>query len=368
MNRIAALKIFLLGLVLTSTTYTAWGLDISNVPKSDWIQLFNGKDLVNWVPFIQTHKVGEDPEKTFYVKDSILWVDYSNYTGGLLGRMGSLSWEKRKFSYFLVRGVYQFWGTQVAGGPDWGKQNNGILYHSQSMASIVPTEYNGYPPISMECQLLGENNLQNTDGTTANLCSIGSTVIINGKRDNYWCQKAKPHNIIGLPWVTAEVLVYGDSLVKHIVMGDTVMTYTKLLRKVDNQPMKDGYIVIQAESAPTKFKSLEVLDLVGCMDMTSSSYRDYFVKNDPTKCVVTKDWDSNLNPLREALRIDANRISVKALGSHSLTVRDLEGKITLQRKGNGPQAYVLGSMPAGVYFVSLQAQGSIYNRKFVSDN
>jgi hypothetical protein len=49
--------------------------------------------------------------------------------------------------------------------------------------------------------------------------------------------------------------------------------------------MVDGYITIQAESAPTKFKTIEILDLEGCKDPKATNYRDYFVKSNPSECV-----------------------------------------------------------------------------------
>lgn len=50
---------------------------------------------------------------------------------------------------------------------------------------------------------------------------------------------------------------------------------------IDGTPMTGGYISIQAETAPTDFRKIEVLNLEGCMDPKSASYKKYFVKAKP---------------------------------------------------------------------------------------
>ena len=66
-----------------------------------------------------------------------------------------------------------------------------------------------------------------------------------------------------------EVVVYADSLIHHIVEGDTVITYRK--PQIDGSdlpegfPLPDGtlldagYISLQAESHPVEFKDIEIL-------------------------------------------------------------------------------------------------------------
>ena len=104
-------------------------------------------------------------------------------------------------------------------------------------------------------------------------------------------------------WVGALIEVYGDSLVRHIIEGDTVLTYTRPMigggfvspdhdwkaAHIDNfqywldrenTPLKEGYIALQAESQPIDFRNMELLNLVGCMDLKSKSYRSWYVKSD----------------------------------------------------------------------------------------
>ena len=48
--------------------------------------------------------------------------------------------------------------------------------------------------------------------------------------------------------------------------------------------MTGGYISLQAETAPTDFRKVELLNLEGCTDARSKSYRPYIVKSNPAMC------------------------------------------------------------------------------------
>ena len=52
----------------------------------------------------------------------------------------------------------------------------------------------------------------------------------------------------------------------------------------DEEPLRKGYIALQAESHPVDFKNVELLDLCGCMDEKAKNYKSYYVKDDNTKC------------------------------------------------------------------------------------
>ena len=100
-------------------------------------------------------------------------------------------------------------------------------------------------------------------------------------------------------WV--EVLVLGDSLVRHIVNGDTVLEYSKPqigggavnnfdpAVKRDGTPLTEGYIALQSESHPIDFRKVEILDLVGCTDPKAANYRTYYVRSDSSRCRYTPD-------------------------------------------------------------------------------
>jgi hypothetical protein len=73
--------------------------------------------------------------------------------------------------------------------------------------------------------------------------------------------------------VHAELIVLGDSMVTHIINGDTVLQYTKPqigggvangydpAIKVDGKLLKKGFIALQSEGQEIDFKNIELLDL-----------------------------------------------------------------------------------------------------------
>jgi hypothetical protein len=148
-------------------------------------------------------------------------------------------------------------------------------------------------PISIEVQLLGGFGKPRT---TANLCTPGTNVVMDGKLETRHCINSKSKTYEGDQWVRVEVLVHGDELMRHYVEGEPVLEYTKPQIgggnvapvdpkvKVDGTPLTGGYISIQAETAPIDFRKIEVLNLEGCKDPKAKSYRAYYVKDNPKAC------------------------------------------------------------------------------------
>ena len=258
--------------------------------RQDWIQLFNGKNLDGWTPKFSKHDLGVNFNDTFRVQDGVLQVRYDKWTkfDNEFGHM----FYKDQFSHYRIAAEYRFVGDQVAGGPGWARRNNGLMLHSPHPKTMLKDQDF---PISIEVQLLGGFG----DGkprTTANLCTPGSNVVMNGKLHTAHCTNSTSKTYDGDQWVRVEVEVHGDERVRHIVEGATVLEYTKPQMgggsvapvdpavKIDGTPMTGGYISIQAETAPTDFRKIEVLNLEGCMDPKSASYKKYFVKANPALC------------------------------------------------------------------------------------
>jgi len=126
-------------------------------------------------------------------------------------------------------------------------------------------------PISIEDQLLGGDTTG--ERTTCNLCTPGTNVELNGKLFTPHCKNSTSKTFRNEEWVRAEALVLGDSIVKQIVNGDTVMVYQKpqigggevsnydKTVKKDGQLLKGGYISLQSESHPIEFRKVEIIDL-----------------------------------------------------------------------------------------------------------
>jgi hypothetical protein len=149
-------------------------------------------------------------------------------------------------------------------------------------------------PISVEVQLLG--GLGEGDRPTANMCSPGTHVVMDGELITDHCVNSESPTLDGDQWVRVEAMVLGDSVIKHIVNGDTVMTYNQpqigggTVSNFDpavfeeGKLLTEGYIALQAESAPTDFRKVELLNLVGCTDPAAANYKSYYVHSDPDAC------------------------------------------------------------------------------------
>jgi len=232
--------------------------------KENWIQLFNGKNLDGWVIKIKGHPLGENFNNTFRVENGILKVNYDRYEK-FNSSYGHIFY-KTPFSHYKIRVEYRFVGDQCPEGPSWAFRNNGIMFHCQSPESMLLDQDF---PVSVEAQLLGGDGV--SERPTMNVCTPGTHIVMDDNLITQHCVNSKSKTFHGDVWVTAELVVYGDSIIHHIVNGDTVLTYSKPQVGGTNKPadypvpdgtlLKEGYIALQAESHPTEFRKVELLDL-----------------------------------------------------------------------------------------------------------
>jgi Domain of Unknown Function (DUF1080) len=261
----------------------------NNPAQQEWVQLFNNKDLNDWRVKIRGYELGNNFGNTFRVEDSVLKVSYNQYDS-FRTRFGHIFY-KEKFSHYKVAVEYRFTGNQATGGEDWAIRNSGIMLYCQSPESMGKDQDF---PISIEVQLLG--GLGQDERPTANLCSPGTHVMMNDSLFTPHCVNSTSKTYNGDQWVRVEVLVLSDSLVAHIVEGDTVLKYSKPqigggvvggfdpAIKLDGTILTDGYISLQSESHPIEFRKVELLNLKGCMDPNAINYKSYYAKADNSLC------------------------------------------------------------------------------------
>ncbi|SVA38449.1 uncharacterized protein METZ01_LOCUS91303 [marine metagenome] len=279
MIKLDILFLIIRSLCICITISLATTQDLSNIPDSAWVQLFNGKNMDGWNYHFSGQEYNVDPQKTLRVEDSILKVDYSNYDNwnGAFGHFA----RDEVYSYYIFAVEYRFVGDQTPGGPDWALRNNGIMFHSESMRSMGK---NQNFPISVEAQLL-QRGTDEKPTAVINLCNGASNTTASEKPN---CNQEMA--AISIPhknsWVRAEVLVLSDSIAKFILNGDTLGVYSQFKYLSDGKPVKEGRIALQAESHPTDFRKIEVVNLVGCMDTTAINYKPYLFKHDPDSCVA----------------------------------------------------------------------------------
>ena len=266
----------ILAFLLTPNLYAAEIL--TNPDAEEWVDLFNGKDLSNWTAKVRGYPLGENALDTFRVKDGVMQIRYDNYDefGGKFGHIFS---NAGSFSHYKIQVEYRFVGEQVKGGPAWAYRNNGIMFHAQDPKTMnVEQDFPG----CMEYQLLGGNGKD--PRPTGNLCTPGSQVVINGELRKDHCMNSTSETYHGDQWVTAELVVHGSKLAQHYINGEKVFEYNDL-QWDDGKPMEGGHIALQAETAPTDFRKIRILNLEGCMDKKAKNYKRYFVKDNPGTCI-----------------------------------------------------------------------------------
>ncbi len=257
--------------------------------EEEWIQLFNGRDLDGWIPKIRNYPAGENFGDTFRVRDGLLEVHYGAYDS-FDERFGHLFYEQ-PFRYYRMAVEYRFVGQQATEGPGWARRNSGVMVHGQPPETMT-VEQNF--PISIEVQLLG--GLGEGERTTANLCTPGTHVVMDGKLVTRHCTPSASKTYDGEQWVRVEILVLGDSLIRHVIDGETVLQYNlpqvggevvdgfDPAAKPDGALLSGGSISLQSESHPVQFRKVELLDLEGCLDPEALNYKSYFVKSVPERC------------------------------------------------------------------------------------
>jgi hypothetical protein len=257
--------------------------------KEQWESMFNGKNLDGWTVKIRHSPAGENFGNTFRVEDRKMVVRYDAYDS-FNERFGHIFY-KNKYSYYRIRLQYRFVGEQAKNGPGWATRNSGIMVHGQTPESMGKDQDF---PVSIEVQLLGGNGKD--PRTTCNLCTPGTNVVKDGKLLTQHCLNSNSETYHGDQWVTAEVLVLGDSVVKHFANGKEVLSYEKPQvggGNVDGQEVKwgsdgllltEGTISLQSESHPVEFRKIEILNLKGCMDPKARNYKSYYIKSDPSLC------------------------------------------------------------------------------------
>lgn len=237
-----------------------------NEVEGEWIQLFNGRDMDDWDIKIRGFEVNDNYAETFRVEDGLLKVSYDQYDA-FEDRFGHIFY-KEKFSDYLLSIEYRFVGEQAPGGAEWALRNSGVMIHAQSAASMSKDQDF---PTSIEVQFLGGNGVD--ERSTANLCTPGTLVVLNDRLFTDHCTNSTSKTYHGDQWVRVDVLVLGDSVVSHIVEGDTVLTYESPQLEVGNmkdidpdakivgQLLSEGYIALQSESHPVEFRKVALFDL-----------------------------------------------------------------------------------------------------------
>jgi hypothetical protein len=235
--------------------------------QSGWIKLFNGHDLDGWIVKVHHHDVGVNFGNTFRAEDGLIKVRYDQYDA--FNDQFAHLYYKTPFSHYHLKLEYRFTGELQKGAPPYTILNSGVMFHSQDPRTM-PKEQNW--PISVEMQFLAGLN----DGKprpTGNMCSPGTEIFYQGRLYDGHCLNSTSKTYSKEEWVKAELIVLGDSLITHIINGDTVLEYSKptmgggVVSGYDTtlwhpgKPLTSGYIALQSEGQPIDFRNIELRNL-----------------------------------------------------------------------------------------------------------
>ena len=239
----------------------------STVPDPQWQSIFDGRTLDGWTPKITGRAVGEDPLEMFTVEDGAIRVSHANYPK-FEGGFGHLFW-KTPFTAYRVRFEYRLFGETLPGVQEWQASNSGLMFHAQAPETMARDQAF---PVSLELQLLGVP--RPTQEPTGNLCTPGTTVAIEGRRDPRHCILSSSPLLPMGRWTRVELEVLPSGEITHFIDGEPVLRYAAPeldLADAAAQPLiaaaggklelRRGYIALQSEGHPVEFRNIELLRL-----------------------------------------------------------------------------------------------------------
>lgn len=231
------------------------------VGQGEWKPIFNGKNLDGWTAKIKGYDLGVNFADTFRVEGGVLRVAYDRYGGKFEGRFGHLFYD-RPVQDFRLRLEYRFVGEQLPDGPSWAWRNSGVMIFGQDPKTMTKDQDF---PVSCEVQLLG--GAGEGDRPTANVCTPGTHVVIDGKLVTQHCNNSSSSTFRGDQWVKLEIESIGGK-VTHRVNGQVVFRYEGI-QYDQNDPLAkklikgekmitQGTISLQSESHPVEFRGIEL--------------------------------------------------------------------------------------------------------------
>ena len=235
---------------------------------SDWVTLFNGKDLSGWTPKIAKYPLGENAFNTFRVEDGILKCEYDEYPK--FDRKFGHLYTHLSYSHYMLRMEYKFAGEMMPDAPSYVNLNSGIMVHSQPPQSMGLDQ--GFP-VSLEFQFLADEGKGRR--STGNVCTPGTNLEMDGTLITQHIVQSSAPTIPADQWVKIEIEVRGNKEIIHRVNGKEVLRYQKpqldpkgavvptkaLFAAGSPLLLSHGHIALQAEGQPVWFRNIELKQL-----------------------------------------------------------------------------------------------------------
>ncbi len=235
---------------------------VSTEPTNEWASIFDGETLSGWTPKITGQSLGQDERGIFSVNDGVLRVSYDQYET-FENTFGHLYFDE-SLSDYRLRFEYRFVGAQAVGGPAWAFMNSGVMVHAQAPETMAIDQAF---PISVEAQLLGTSS-KTPDRTTANICTPGTHITIEGAYTTQHCINSVTLAAPSDAWVRFEIEVRGGTLIRLFIEDEEAFTLSDPVYDTDDADVQrlnqqgdlnTGYFALQAESHPVEFRKIELM-------------------------------------------------------------------------------------------------------------
>ena len=236
---------------------------VENLESSDWISLFNGKNLDGWTVKISGQPINKNIHNTFYAEDGILKVSYAEYEKFDM-QFGHI-FTNISYSHYIFRVDYKIFGSGMPDAPHWTNLNSGVMLHAQSPQSMRIEQ--GFP-VSLEGQFLAVGATAGTQ--TGNVVTLGTHIEIDGKLTKEHIVDSNSKLFPVDTWVTFEAEVHGNEEIIYRVNGKEVIRCThpqlddtdkdakRLIAAGASKQVSQGFIALQAEGQPVWFKNIQI--------------------------------------------------------------------------------------------------------------
>jgi hypothetical protein len=250
--------------------------------KTNWKQLFNGKDLKGWDIYIGPDLddagkpitgipvgLNNDPKHVFTIVkengENVIRISGENW--------GAISTQKEYENYHLQ---LQFkWGTLIWGQKKGKKKDSGLLYHS---VGKYGADYGAWMR-SQEFQV-EEGNCGDYWGVAGGMADIpvikrleteyvysphGTLLTFSqGSKQGRHCIKNGDAEKPTGEWNTLDLYCHGDTSI-HVVNGKVMMIlyHNKQLENGQELPLTKGKIQIQSEGAEIFYKQIKIQPIDG---------------------------------------------------------------------------------------------------------
>jgi hypothetical protein len=239
---------------------------------SEWINLFNGRDLTGWSLAVEGAPVGQDPKGHVVVRDGAIHM-YADTATDARGDFGVIVTDK-KFSRYHLTFEYA-WGPKKFAPRADKLKDAGLLYRIAN-----PNERTwGIWPVSVECQI--------QEGDTADLVFLKTSALTWLHPQPGTAPEGQGHPGLlpefgGLPerctqkhhsyvgrypvydtpegWNRVDAIVHADETAVHLVNGQIRSRLEKITDHT-GAPLASGHIALQLEAAEVRYRDIRLREL-----------------------------------------------------------------------------------------------------------